>query len=85
MGAGWNAPGDVRTSFTGYRRGLAHSADYLIFISTAQYTTGTFDNCAGDSAEKPGVYSGSTFHQGDPSTREPHLPRSSPRVAFVDA
>lgn len=31
-----------------------------------------FDDCLGDPAEQPGVYSGSTFSQGDPTTPAPH-------------
>jgi len=31
-----------------------------------------FDQCDGDSGEPMGVYSGSTFHQGDPATPAPH-------------
>ncbi|KAI9632150.1 uncharacterized protein MKK02DRAFT_20878 [Dioszegia hungarica] len=31
-----------------------------------------FDDCNGDPAEQPGVYSGSTFHQDDPTTPAPH-------------
>ncbi|KAJ7179615.1 hypothetical protein C8R46DRAFT_1345929 [Mycena filopes] len=37
-----------------------------------------FDSCSADSGEPPGVYGGSTFHQGDPATPAPH-PAPSPK------
>ncbi|KAH8105798.1 hypothetical protein DFH11DRAFT_1641101 [Phellopilus nigrolimitatus] len=44
----------------------------------ANYDAGVFENCAGDTGEPMGVYSGSTFHQGDPSTPSAHpAPASS--------
>ncbi|KAJ1306540.1 hypothetical protein OPQ81_007541 [Rhizoctonia solani] len=42
------------------------------------YAQGVFENCVGDSAEPMGIYGSSTFHQGDPSTPQPHAaPKSS--------
>ncbi|KAI0641490.1 hypothetical protein C8Q79DRAFT_314300 [Trametes meyenii] len=36
------------------------------------YNPGSFDRCLADTGEPMGVYGGSTFHQGDPSTPAPH-------------
>ncbi|KAH7335558.1 hypothetical protein B0J17DRAFT_670622 [Rhizoctonia solani] len=42
------------------------------------YDQGVFENCVGDSAQPMGIYGSSTFHQGDPSTPQPHpAPKSS--------
>ncbi|KEP54830.1 carbohydrate-binding module family 13 protein [Rhizoctonia solani 123E] len=42
------------------------------------YDQGVFENCIGDSAQPMGIYGSSTFHQGDPSTPQPHpAPKSS--------
>ncbi|KAG8762453.1 hypothetical protein FRC11_009304 [Ceratobasidium sp. 423] len=42
------------------------------------YDQGVFENCLGDSAQPMGIYGSSTFHQGDPSTPQPHpAPKSS--------
>ncbi|KAL7415678.1 hypothetical protein BDY24DRAFT_266839 [Mrakia frigida] len=36
------------------------------------YSSGSFDNCAGDAVEAPGVYGTSTFYQGDAMTPDAH-------------
>ncbi|ELU44250.1 carbohydrate-binding module family 13 protein [Rhizoctonia solani AG-1 IA] len=42
------------------------------------YAQGVFENCMGDSSQPMGIYGSSTFHQGDPSTPQPHAaPKSS--------
>lgn len=42
-----------------------------------------FDQCDGDSGEPMGVYSGSTFYQGDPATPPPHsAPATSSCMTF---
>ncbi|THH03063.1 hypothetical protein EW145_g6560 [Phellinidium pouzarii] len=44
----------------------------------ANYDSGVFEDCAGDTGEPMGVYGSSTFHQGDPSTPPAHpIPSSS--------
>ncbi|EIW78434.1 hypothetical protein CONPUDRAFT_91862 [Coniophora puteana RWD-64-598 SS2] len=44
----------------------------------ANYDSGTFEYCQGDSAEPMGVYGASTFYQGEPSTPAAHpIPSSS--------
>ncbi|KIY73299.1 hypothetical protein CYLTODRAFT_428616 [Cylindrobasidium torrendii FP15055 ss-10] len=44
----------------------------------ANYDPGLFESCDADSGEPMGVYGGSTFHQGDAATPEPHpVPASS--------
>ncbi|KAH8923407.1 hypothetical protein BT69DRAFT_161671 [Atractiella rhizophila] len=44
----------------------------------ADYSSGTFDSCSGDTAPLQGIYGSSTFHQGDPVTPDPHpIPASS--------
>lgn len=49
----------------------------------ANYASGAFENCKADSAQPMGVYGGSTFHQGDPSTPAAHpIPSSSQCAPF---
>lgn len=49
----------------------------------ANYDAGVFESCNGDSGEPMGVYSTSTFHQGDASTPAPHpIPSSSQCTTF---
>lgn len=44
----------------------------------ANYDPGLFESCDADSGEPMGVYGGSTFHQGDAATPQPHaIPSSS--------
>ncbi|KAK0237887.1 hypothetical protein EDD85DRAFT_832227 [Armillaria nabsnona] len=43
----------------------------------ASYNAGVFESCQGDSGEPMGVYSGSTFSQGQPSTPSAHAAPSS--------
>ncbi|KAK0495827.1 hypothetical protein EDD18DRAFT_220406 [Armillaria luteobubalina] len=43
----------------------------------ASYNAGVFESCQGDSGEPMGVYSGSTFSQGQPSTPSAHPTPSS--------
>ncbi|EKM57602.1 uncharacterized protein PHACADRAFT_88878 [Phanerochaete carnosa HHB-10118-sp] len=49
----------------------------------ANYDSGTFERCGGDSGEPMGVYGTSTFHQGDPSTPSPHSAPSSSACTTV--
>lgn len=47
------------------------------FNSPGRYEEGTFEDCEGLEGEWPGVYSGSTFYQGDQKTPDAQKPGSS--------
>ncbi|KAL5522774.1 hypothetical protein ACEPAG_8792 [Sanghuangporus baumii] len=49
----------------------------------ASYDAGVFEQCAGDTGEPMGVYGGSTFHQGDAVTPDPHPAPSSSQCSKV--
>ncbi|GJE85190.1 hypothetical protein PsYK624_012680 [Phanerochaete sordida] len=49
----------------------------------ANYSSGVFERCEGDSGEPMGVYGTSTFSQGDPSTPPAHDPPASSACTTV--
>ncbi|KAJ9112127.1 hypothetical protein QFC20_002308 [Naganishia adeliensis] len=53
-------------------------------IMPGEYGQG-FSSCQGDAAEYPGVYGGSTFHQGDSSTPAPHAPAATSQCSYLDS
>ncbi|KAI5455164.1 hypothetical protein NCC49_002433 [Naganishia albida] len=54
------------------------------FNMPGEYGQG-FSSCQGDSIEYPGVYGGSTFYQGQPSTPAPHAPAATSQCSYLDA
>ncbi|KAK0479855.1 hypothetical protein EDD18DRAFT_1364113 [Armillaria luteobubalina] len=51
----------------------------------ANYGSGVFESCQGDSGQPMGVYGTSTFHQGDASTPDAHPVPSSSQCTTVSA
>ncbi|KAJ9124152.1 hypothetical protein QFC22_000949 [Naganishia vaughanmartiniae] len=45
----------------------------------------SFSSCQGDAAEYPGIYGGSTFQQGQPSTPAPHAPAATSQCSYMDS
>lgn len=52
-------------------------------VLAGDYGPSGFDTCQGDVIAPPGVYDGSTFHQGDPQTPAAHEPGQSSNCQAV--